>query len=157
MFPGSTLDQIEALYRQRYGAFVRVARAITGDGELATEAVQEGFAGVLRSHRTFRGEGSLEGWVWKAVVNAARKAREPALLELGDWHGIEVPPALPELAPLISALPERQRITLFLRYYVDLDYRAIATALSIEIGTVSATLASAHRAIRQALQEVNAQ
>jgi DNA-directed RNA polymerase specialized sigma24 family protein len=39
-----------------------------------------------------------------------------------------------------------------LRYYADLDYRAIAAALDIEVGTVSATLSSAHRALRQRLE-----
>jgi RNA polymerase sigma factor (sigma-70 family) len=54
----------------------------------------------------------------------------------------------------IAALPERQRLAVFLRYYADLDYRAIAAALDIEVGTVSATLSAAHVGLRKALQEV---
>jgi len=42
---------------------------------------------------------------------------------------------------------------LFLRYYADLDYRAIATALEIRTGTVSATLHAAHAALRDALEQ----
>ena len=42
----------------------------------------------------------------------------------------------------------------FLRYYADLDYRSIAEVLGVEVGTVSATLSSAHTALRRALQEV---
>ena len=49
----------------------------------------------------------------------------------------------------VAALPERQRLAVFLRYYADLDYRAIATALAIEPGTVSATLNSAHASLRR--------
>ena len=45
-------------------------------------------------------------------------------------------------------------MAVYLRYYADLDYRAIADALEVEIGTVSATLGSAHQALRQSLQEV---
>jgi RNA polymerase sigma factor (sigma-70 family) len=59
-----------------------------------------------------------------------------------------------EAAPLIARLPERQRLIVFLRYYADLDYRSIAAALGVEVGTISAALASAHTAIRKALQEV---
>jgi RNA polymerase sigma factor (sigma-70 family) len=54
----------------------------------------------------------------------------------------------------IASLPERQRDALFLRYYADLDYRAIAEVLEIEVGTVSATLSAAHNKLRVALREV---
>ncbi len=52
----------------------------------------------------------------------------------------------------VAALPERQRLAVFLRYYADLDYRAVAAALDVEVGTVSATLSSAHRALRKQLE-----
>jgi RNA polymerase sigma factor (sigma-70 family) len=51
-------------------------------------------------------------------------------------------------------LPERQRLVLFLRYYADLDYAAIADALEIKSGTVAATLHTAHAALRRQLLEV---
>ncbi len=53
----------------------------------------------------------------------------------------------------IAALPERQRLALFLRYYADLDYAAIAAALGVRRGTVSATLNHAHESLRAALGE----
>ena len=43
----------------------------------------------------------------------------------------------------VRNLPERQRVAVFLRYWADLDYRAIAEVLEVEVGTVSATLSSA--------------
>jgi RNA polymerase sigma factor (sigma-70 family) len=54
----------------------------------------------------------------------------------------------------IAALPERQREALFLRYYADLDYRTVAEVLGVEVGTVSATLSAAHKALRKRLEEV---
>ena len=54
----------------------------------------------------------------------------------------------------LAALPERQRLAVYLRYYADLDYRAIAVALGVEVGTVSATLSSALQALRRSLEEV---
>jgi RNA polymerase sigma factor (sigma-70 family) len=65
------------------------------------------------------------------------------------------PPDETNVRTWIAALPERQRLAVFLRYYADLDYRAIAAALEIEVGTVSATLASAHSALRKQLGEVH--
>src|SRR4029079_9265723 len=53
----------------------------------------------------------------------------------------------------VAALPERQRLAVFLRYFADLDYQSIAVALEVEVGTVSATLATAHAALRRSYQE----
>ena len=154
--PDPVLREIEELYAERFGAFVRVARAILGDRERALEAVQDGFADAIRSRATFRGDGPLEAWVWRAVVNAARKSARRPLVEAGVPVDAseELPPAAPDVAPLVAALPERQRLAIFLRYYADLDYRAIAEILDVEVGTVSATLAKAHAAVRRSLEEV---
>jgi DNA-directed RNA polymerase specialized sigma24 family protein len=43
---------------------------------------------------------------------------------------------------------------LFLRYYADLEYEAIAIALDVSPGTVGATLNAAHASLRRLLQEV---
>jgi RNA polymerase sigma-70 factor (ECF subfamily) len=149
--------EIESLYGRDFAAFVRVCRAIVGDRERAVESVHDGFADAIRGLSGFRGDGSLEAWVWRAVVNAARKARRRPLVETfvlepqadQDLWSPRV------LDPLIVALPERQRIALFLRYYADLNYRQIAEAMDVEVGTVSAALAAAHRAVRESLTEVD--
>jgi RNA polymerase sigma factor (sigma-70 family) len=157
LVPDRGLAELEALYRARHGHFVRVARAITGDPERAHEAVQDAFADAIRSHHTFRGDAPLEAWVWRAVINAARKAVRRPLVEVGAAQDELAPsPVVRELAPTVAALPERQRLVVFLRYYADLDYRTIANALEVEVGTVSATLAAAHRAVKQKLEEVQA-
>jgi RNA polymerase sigma-70 factor (ECF subfamily) len=152
------LAEIEALYRERFRHFKRVAVAIVGDQERAVEAVHDGFADAIRGRRGFRGTGPLEAWVWRAVVNAARRAsREPSGLALRsevesrrNGSAELEPDALQEV---IRGLPERQRLVLFLRYYGDLDYRSIAKALDVRTGTVSATLHAAHAAMRRVLEE----
>ena len=144
-------DQLEALYRARLPEFRRVAAAIAGDRELGCDAVQEAFAKAVRNARSFRGTGSLEAWVWRIVVNAARDARRrrPALAELPDAAVNGHAPLLP-----LELLTERQREIVFLHYYADLDYSAIAEALAISPGTVGATLTAARQTLRGALQEV---
>ena len=154
------LAEVESLYRTRFRHFLRVATAITGSRELALEAVQDAFGDAIRSRATFRGEGSLEAWVWRLVVNASRDARrrveempmEPTAV--ADRANGRLDSS--ELRAAIAALPERQRLVLFLRYYADLDYRAIAEALEIKTGTVSAMLNQAHHALRRLLEEVEA-
>lgn len=149
------MRELEALYARDFQTYVRVARAITGDRERAVEAVQDGFARAIDSRHSFRGDGPVGAWVWQIVVNAARSAaRSPVVEDTMAGVPESEPARVREIAPLIAALPERQRHAVFLRYYADLDYRSIAKVLGIEIGTVSATLAAAHEAVRRALQEV---
>jgi len=150
------LADLETLYRSEYRRFLRVATAILRDETRAVDAVQEAFASALRRQRQFRGEGPLEAWVWRMVVNAALKERgRPRHTELADS---EVAASLAEeptpVAEAIARLPERQRLALFLRYYADLDYESIATALQVSSGTVGATLNAAHTSLRRLLQEV---
>ena len=155
---GARARDVEDLYRLQYPRFVRVATAVTGDADSAHDAVQEGFAAALRHRATYRGEGPLEGWVWRMVVNEARRLRARAANRASAvdpeaaWNG--APADEPGVRAWIAALPERQRLAVFLRYYADLDYRSIATALEIEVGTVSATLSAAHSALRKQLREV---
>jgi RNA polymerase sigma factor (sigma-70 family) len=150
------LADLEALYRSEYRRFLRVATAILRDEARGVDAVQEAFASALRRQRQFRGEGPLEAWVWRMVVNAALKERSrPRHTELADS---EVAESLEEeptpVAEAIARLPERQRLALFLRYYADLDYESIATALQVSSGTVGATLNAAHTSLRRLLKEV---
>src|SRR5215470_2020218 len=81
MDKASLWAEIESLYRAKFGRFERVARAITGDRDSALEAVQEGFADALRRSGQWAGRGPLEGWVWRCVVNRARKARRRLVVE----------------------------------------------------------------------------
>ena len=152
------LAQLELLYRTRLPELRRVAAALAGDRDAGRDAVQEAFATAIRRRRSYRGSGSLESWVWAIVVNAARDARRRnrpsnSLLlgesegepDLGDGGDGAVP---------LDLLTERQREVVFLHYYADLDYAAIAAALGISPGTVGATLSAARRTLRGALEEV---
>ena len=156
--------EIEAAYRRRYGKFLRVAVAILRDEQLAEEAVHDAFIRALRHRAGFAERGALEAWLWRIVVNEARRHRSreqtAPLLPLATGADLAAPAATTNghrdsgAFEAIAALPERQRLALFLRYYADLDYESIASALGIKPGTVAATLHAAHAALRRELQEV---
>lgn len=136
-----------------YSGLLRVAVAICGDRESGVEAVQDGFADALRNSGQWAGRGPLQAWVWRCVVNRARKARPrpwaaAVMSSAGDRSGDDS-----ELLVRLAALPERQRLVVFLRYFADLEYREIADALDVSVGTVSATLHAAHMSLRSALRE----
>jgi RNA polymerase sigma-70 factor (ECF subfamily) len=146
------IDDLEELYRTRRPQFCRAAAAIAGDPALGEDAVQEAFAKAVRKRRSYRGRGSLEAWVWRIVVNAARDARRKPrpLLGLRDRPEAATPNGRGASLPL-ELLTDRQREVLFLHHYADLDYATIAEALGISPGTVGATLSTARRVLRQAL------
>jgi RNA polymerase sigma-70 factor, ECF subfamily len=156
--------EIEAVYRRRYGKFLRIAVAILRDEQLAEEAVHDAFVRALRHRRGSDEPGSLEAWLWRIVVNEARRRRSVergaprSTLAMLDSAAASVMAnghrESGALEAIVATLPERQRLALFLRYYADLDYEAIATALRVKPGTVAATLHAAHAAIRRQLLEV---
>jgi len=152
---GARLEELEALYRSRFEVFACIAASVTGDSERARDAVQEAFATAVRKRGSFRGDGPLEAWVWRIVLNAARTdVRRSALVvhheEAFDSNG-HAEEAV-ELLVALARLPQRQRTAVFLRYYADLDYAAIGDALGISAGTVAATLNAAHTALRSRLE-----
>jgi RNA polymerase sigma factor (sigma-70 family) len=155
---GARVNEIEEVYRQRFRAFLLSATAMIGDGETALDVVQETFALALRKRRTFRGDGPLEAWLWKILVNRARdgqrqaRLRESPVAELTAADGSH--PEGRELLELLRALPERQRAAIFLRYYADLSYAQIAEVLGVRPGTVAASLNAAHDALRGELEEI---
>jgi RNA polymerase sigma-70 factor (ECF subfamily) len=150
---GASVAELERVYRTDFLRFVRVATAIAGDEESGADAVHDAFVQAVRRRRSYRAEGPLEAWVWRLVVNAAKKrARRKMQVELEETPARENGFGDP-LRALVASLPERQRLALFLRHYADLDYEAIADTLGVSTGTVGATLNAAHTALRRSLEE----
>lgn len=156
----AALEAIERVYRERGRDFQRLAFAHTGDLERARDALQEGFAHAIRRRTSFRGDGSIEAWIARCVVNAAHDARRSSG---SDDHADQIEDVADRaesatddlfVREAVTRLPRRQRDALFLRYYLDFDYAAIAETLGVEVGTVSATLHAARATLRQSLQEV---
>jgi DNA-directed RNA polymerase specialized sigma24 family protein len=155
------IPELEGLYRARYRQFVRVATAIAGEGR-AHDVVQEAFARAIKSSHSYRGEGTVEAWLWQVLINTARAARQSPVVAssvveraepfvVGNGH----PTDDSGIRAWVVSLPERQRLAVFLRYYADLDYRSIGEVLGVEVGTVSATLSAAHASLRRSLKEVS--
>jgi RNA polymerase sigma-70 factor (ECF subfamily) len=154
---GTTVEELEGLYRQRYTTFRDVAASVTGNRDTARDAVQEAFVQALRKRHMFRSDGPLEAWVWRIVLRAAaetgsgRGARELSSLsgrsggttEDGVLVSPPYPVGDPELAAALQRLPTRRRLMVFLRYFADMSYDEIAVACAISAGTVSASLTQA--------------
>jgi RNA polymerase sigma factor (sigma-70 family) len=157
---GADLEEIEVIYRRDLATLQRLATAIVGSRERGCDAVQDAFARAVYRRAEFRSEGSLEGWLRRIVVTTARDAasRSPTEPFVEDEQRADSAQSetagRAALLGAIRRLPERQRLVLFLRYYADLDYAAIADALEISAGTVGATLSQARESLRRVLMEV---
>ena len=144
---------IERLYRERFAGFCDALSTVTGSHDSARDAVQEAFARALRQRRRLRREESLAPWVWTIAMRVAfdsRPGRRDPDHELADTTFPE-PERDPELAAAIRSLPPRRRLIVFLRYFADFSYAEIAEACDVSEGTVAATLAQAHAALREAM------
>jgi RNA polymerase sigma-70 factor (ECF subfamily) len=152
---GASLEQIEAVYRNSVHEFRGVAAAILRDRDAACDVVQDAFASAVRRRASFRNEGPVEAWLWRMVVNAAlaqarrgqrSRLRPPAEGAAGCAERDD------DVQEAIAALPERQRVALFLRYYADLDYQTIGELLGIKDATARATVHAAHGRLRARLE-----
>lgn len=157
------LRELELVYRSEFRAFIRTALAYLGDVDAARDAVQEGIATAIRKRRTYRGEGSLEAWTWRVVLNAIRsqyRDRAHELVLANEPRGVETAVSangrvsVDAVRRAVRRLPERQRLVLFLRFYADMDYRTIAELLDLSEGTVGASLNAARSTLRSLLEEV---
>lgn len=153
-----SLAGIEAVYRERYPAFLRTASAIADNREAGRDAVHDAFVNAIRGREAFRGEGTVEAWLWRMVVRSAlQRRRQERGMSRTEAEAIWTDRLVEEHAEIrtaVAALPERQRLMLFLRYYGDLDYQAIADATGVRIGTVGAELHAAHLSLGRQLEEV---
>ena len=153
-------EELELLYRERFDAFLQTATAYTGDVDAGWETVHDAFALALRRRRAYRGDAPLEAWVWKILINVAhdqlrrRKRGQRPTVDRSDRHASSVErSAEDDIRTELLRLPRRQRLAVFLRYYADLDYDAIADILGVKTGTVAASLNAARRSLRAELRE----
>jgi RNA polymerase sigma-70 factor, ECF subfamily len=156
-----TVELIERIYEERYETFCRVATGVTRSAETARDAVQDAFALALSRSDQYRGDGPLEGWLWRIVLRSAIDARKGAQHAVGELElagVVELPHADrdPELASALRALPNQQRLVVFLRYFADLSHAEIAAFAGIETGTVSATLHQAKQTLARRLGHATA-
>jgi RNA polymerase sigma factor (sigma-70 family) len=143
----------------------RLARWLTGNSTDAEDVVQDASLRAFRAIRGFAG-GSARAWVLSIVRNTAyswlRKNRPAAVVTVEDLEAVELAQANPgdpdaptpeatllakisaeQIRAAIAALPAPFRETLVLRDIEGLDYREIAQATEVPIGTVMSRLARA--------------
>jgi RNA polymerase sigma-70 factor, ECF subfamily len=153
MSMGRLDSDLEDLYRRRQGAFQVMLASVTGNVESAHDVVQEAFVRALQKQDGFRGEGSLEAWVWRIALRVAVGSTGSHELAVDGVPEVAFVDKRrdPTLAAAVEKLPPQRKMAIFLRYYADLSYAEIGEVLGIAEGTVAATLSKAQEQLRAEL------
>jgi RNA polymerase sigma-70 factor (ECF subfamily) len=153
----------------------RLARWLTGNGADAEDVVQDASLRAFRAIRDYAG-GNPRAWLLSIVRNTAyswlHKNRPATIVPVDDLEAVEREQATPDerrddtpeasliakvdaeqLRAAIAKLPGPFRETLVLRDIEGLDYREIAEATEVPIGTVMSRLARARRRLIETLRQ----
>src|SRR5438067_3495337 len=152
---GRDANAFEELYHRYARPVFGLALRRLGDRMRAEDAVQETFAAIWRSARTYRPErGPGAPWLYaiarNAIVDRAR-GRSDLLAEVPDTASLELGP--PERAETSYVswrvhraredLPRNERDVIELAYYGGLSQSEVADFLGIPLGTVKTRTRSA--------------
>jgi len=163
-------DAWDELFDRHYEAAARFVFQLGTDFSLedAEEICQEAFLAVIRSLDSFKGGSQFQTWLFRIAANKARDYRERQLAaKRGGGHrllsldaadpetGLTLDPPTQAAGPddmllnseraelvqqALNALEEPCREIIQLRYFADLSYEEISSALELNPKTVSSRL-----------------
>ena len=166
-------EAFDALVRRHQGAIVNLARAMTASDTDADDLAQESFVRAWRSLRSFRSDSTFRTWLHGIAVNVIRtQQRRGSRLRRLFWSappagpaaadpldrasvddGIEEPVLMRELIDkALASLSAELREAVVLRDVQGLDYKEIAEALGVPLGTVESRIFRARQRLRPLLE-----
>jgi RNA polymerase sigma-70 factor (ECF subfamily) len=146
-------DVVERLYREHGTRLWWAVLAYSGDRDVASDAVAEAFAQLLRRGDQVR---SPAAWTWKAAFRIAAGDMKRRQRMLGSGSAVDVPYDLPEASPVVTALGElspKQRAVVVLHYYAGYPLKEVAAILGGSAATAAVHLSRARKRLRSVLQE----
>jgi RNA polymerase sigma-70 factor, ECF subfamily len=169
---GGDRDAFDELVRRYQGQVVNLARAMTASDNEVDDLAQEVFVRVWRSLAKFRGDSAFRTWLYGISLNVIRTHRgrrsklralfrTPPADEEGDpmadvpdrAEGIERNVMMRDaIDRALKMLPDELREALVLRDVQGLEYREIAEALAIPVGTVESRIFRARQRLRPLLE-----
>lgn len=166
-------DAFDALVRRHERSIVNLARALTGGASDAEDLAQEAFIRAWKSLGQFRGDSTFRTWLHGIALNVIRTHRgrlarlrrmlfsAPADAEHDPLEQAAVEDRVDRALELrdgidraLAQLPDELRAALVLRDVQGLEYREIAEALGIPIGTVESRIFRARQRLRPLLEHL---
>jgi len=153
------------LYELYAPKMLSVCRYYIKDVHQAEEVMLNGFFKVFKYLKTFKNEGSFEGWIRRIMVREAisylrQKKRiefavEDDFLEHDYSNNIKTNIEVAEIQQLIDSLPEGYQMV-FVMYAIEgYKHQEIAELLSISEGTSKSQLFKARRMLQKKIKELN--
>ena len=163
---------------RKYQKFVyATAYRYLQDFDDAEDAAQEAFIKAIRYLPKFRGDGSLQTWLYRIVVNVSismlRKRKIRNMFDIigkniNGSKGIDIqdPNNNPQILlegketneaflRALDLLPEKQRETFALRYFEDMSYEEISNILGTSVGGLKANFYHAVKKLAKYIKEEN--
>lgn len=159
------------LYQKYASKMLGICLRYSGNMAEAEDILHDGFIKVFKNIKSFRQDGSFEGWIRRIMVNTAinhfNKRKKIKFLEEDiseyEWQLVEeqtnesynsVDPKV--ILDIIQQLPEGYRVVINLFAIEGYSHKEISTILNVSENTSKSQLFKARRKIRQKLIELNA-
>ena len=157
------LDAFDTLIRRHRSRLYHIARQITFDREAAQDVLQNALVNAFRALGGLREEHRFGEWLNSIVRREAQSwvrsgERQPEPMDLSALRGVpsiwSLPPEPPgelveRVRNALSALAQRERRAMILRYLEGRSYQEIASHLHIPIGSVRRILHNSRRKVRE--------
>ena len=138
-------------------------RSIVGSHEDADDILQEVFVKVWKALPGFRGDSSVNTWLWRIATNEAlsflRKQKVRAALRFSSLDAeaervLDSDPwfdgdeAQRRLAVAVAKLPDKQRAVFCMRYFEEMPYEEISAITGTSVGALKASYHQAAEKIK---------
>ncbi|WP_044402849.1 RNA polymerase sigma factor [Lacinutrix sp. Hel_I_90] len=153
------------LYELHAPKMLSVCRYYIKDVQQAEEAMLNGFFKVFTHIKTFKGEGSFEGWIRRIMVREAisflRQKKQIAFatddVEVHQEYAnnIQTEIEVDHLQKIIDALPEGYKIVFNMYAIEGYKHQEIAEILKISEGTSKSQLFKARRLLQDQVSKLN--
>jgi RNA polymerase sigma-70 factor (ECF subfamily) len=153
-----------SLYRMFSSRMFGICLRYAPNPDVAKDILQDGFVKVFTSIRTFRSQGSFEGWMRRIMVNTAleyhRKRSDNNEVTLDVAEGLdgghhETEHDYTFFLDVVSRLPEQYRLVFNLYAIEGYSHKEIADMLSITESTSKSNFSRARSLLRKELERLN--
>ena len=155
----------EALFRLYADEMFAVCMYYSPNQTEAEDTLHEGFLKVFQNIRSFKGEGSLKGWIRRILINTAlekfRRKNPMYVLDNDDYSEVRdfntedavSNISADDLIGLIQELSPQYRMVFNLYALEGFSHKEIAKKLSISEGTSKSNLARARSILQKKVSE----
>jgi RNA polymerase sigma-70 factor, ECF subfamily len=174
-----TAEDFDELVRRNQKRIFRLLMALLRDEDAADTLTQECFLRAYKKRDSFRGDSSVDTWLYRIAINLARdhyrnrrqgfwkklfegsredEDQQPVLDSLADQRSTAEVRLLAQeevnkVWQTVQRLSPNQREVFVLRFAEDMGLDEIAVTLDMEVGTVKSHLSRALSAVRKRLEE----